>query len=128
MAKKKQVQLQTATSTWVLRLFCIITYLLGAYIIYSDYSEMLIQILGILILSIVAVTGFVVWWTKNKDTFDAWSNRKLMISYLITVSTMTFYSIALVRADQWIPFMKTSVLVGGLIVYNAVSKTLPKHI
>lgn len=89
---------------------------------------MLIQILGILILSIVAVTGFVVWWTKNKDTFDAWSNRKLMISYLITVSTMTFYSIALVRADQWIPFMKTSVLVGGLIVYNAVSKTLPKHI
>lgn len=124
MAQKKRKpvlakQPESTTSTRLLQLMFLASYVALGYLFFIDGDLPIIG--GIIILDFIISIGYGVSQRKHILTSTtAQYNIRMILSFLITLITTTFYALALVRSDQTSVSMKTMLVIVGACVYLAV--------
>lgn len=103
----------------------IITILLKASFIglaYLFYMNLSLQWMGIIMIA-DCVLALLYWFTHNKYITKVASVEKhsrIILSYIITLITVTFYSLAMIRADQMNDTIKLIIIPLSLFVWYAI--------
>lgn len=124
MAQKKRKpvlakQPESTTSTRLLQLMFLASYVALGYLFFTDGDLPIIGV--IIILDFIISIGYGV--SQRKQIFTSTTaqyNIRMILSFLITLITTTFYALALVRSDQTSVSMKTMLVIVGACVYLAV--------
>lgn len=124
MAQKKRKpvlakQPESTTSTRLLQLMFLASYIALGYLFFIDGDLPIIGI--IIILDFIISIGY--WASQRKQILTSTTaqyNIRMILSFLITLITTTFYALALVRSDQTSVSMKTMLVIVGACVYLAV--------
>ena len=124
MAQKKRKpvlakQPESTTNTRLLQLMFLASYIALGYLFFIDGDLPIIGV--IIILDFIISIGYGASQRKQILTSTtAQYNIRMILSFLITLITTTFYALALVRSDQTSVSMKTMLVIVGACVYLAV--------